>query len=131
MRIKLAASLWVVSLSAAAQCPVGQVWDDCAHTAIGPGPCIPQCIPAPSVGEPVGPAELCVGDLPCQPVIYRWQGRCVIADSVLPPSYQIVGWAGPCLSERNADCPDILNQAHRDLYNNALRTHRAWRAVTP
>ena len=140
MRKTVIAALLVVPLSASAQCfgpggcpscPEGMVWDDCNHTSTGPGPCLPQCVPVAPAGEPVGPDELCVGDLPCQPVTYRWQGQCVVADALLPPSYQVLGWAGPCLSASVVDCPDIKNQAHRDLYNNALRVHRAWRAVTP
>jgi len=118
----------IPALSFAQSCPVGQVYDDCNHTSVGPGPCIPGCVasgnPIPPVDELTGPAELCIHEA-CQSVSYRWAGDLVIAESQLANGYEVLGWAGPCLSTDRAQCPDILNQAFEDLRINALRANRA------
>jgi hypothetical protein len=103
------------SLPTFAQCfgPGGCTW-------AGPSPTPPP--PAPV--DPTGPTDLCIRDQ-CQPVFYSWLGRKVVAESTLPNGYEVMGWAGPCLNPIPGNCPDIFNQAHRDLLNNALIRNRA------
>lgn len=84
----------------------------------GPGP-----VNCPPPVNPVGPAVLCVGDAACQPIIYEWVGKFFVATSHLPTGYEVIGWGGPCHSE---SCPDIGNQAFRDLSVNADQINRAW-----
>jgi hypothetical protein len=115
-----------VSVSASAysqSCPTGQVYDDCNHTSVGPGPCVPGCV-AQEIAEPTGPAELCIRD-ECRPVTYSWFGTLVVAESQLANGYAVMGWSGPCLAASRGECPDIWNQAFQDLQINALRSHRA------
>lgn len=118
----------MVSGAMAQTCPVGQYYDDCNHTYAGPGPCIPGCKPDPNYDptDPIGPDSVCIRK-DCYPVQYEWMDRCVIANAKIGTiQYQVLGWAGPCLSDVNSDCLDIKNQAHRDLLNNVLRVNRAW-----
>lgn len=107
-------------------CPVGQVWDDCKHTSLGPGPCIPGCIDDPTPVVPTGPTQLCIAGV-CAPVVYDWQGDIAVAKSAAPSGYQVIGWAGPCGYSDRSQCPDIFNQAFADLRLNALKAHRAQR----
>ena len=108
-------------------CPVGQVWDNCSGPQFGGGGCIPFCrdeaIVPPGVG-PFGPAELCI-NAACSPVVYFWVGAKAVAESRLPNGYEVMGWAGPCLSENRSQCQDIFNQAFYDLHTHALRATRA------
>jgi hypothetical protein len=114
-------------VSHAQSCAPGQVYDDCSGPQFGGGGCIPGCrgeAPvAPGVG-PFGPTELCLPEA-CSPVAYFWIGAKAVAESTLPNGYEVLGWAGPCLNEDRALCPDILNQAFNDLRMNALRANRA------
>jgi hypothetical protein len=107
-------------------CPEGQVWDNCQHTSVGPGPCIPGCIAAPTPVVPTGPAQLCIAGV-CAPVVYGWKGDIATAESTAPSGYQVIGWAGPCGYSDRSQCPDIFNQAFADLRLNALKAHRAQR----
>jgi len=117
-----AALLLTASLSFAATCPDGQIWQSCSGTSAGPGPCIPGCI---GDSAPVaGPAELCLPD-GCQPVQYSWMGDIVVAESMLMNGYSVLGWAGPCVHEDRLLCPNIFEQAFQDLTINALRSTRA------
>ena len=114
-------------------CPVGYIWDDCSGPQFGPGGCTPGCVIDPDYNpanpvEPTAPDQVCIRE-DCYAVSYHWLDRCVIATAKIGElNYQVIGWAGPCLSEQNADCPDIKNQAHRNLVTNALRANRAWDA---
>jgi hypothetical protein len=110
-------------VSHAQSCAAGQYYDDCRGTSIGPAPCVPGCRGEALLG-PVGPGELCIRDA-CSPVVYFWVGDKAVAESRLANGYEVLGWAGPCLSEDRALCPDILNQAFTDLRTNALRANRA------
>ena len=105
-------------------CPVGQVWDDCKHTSVGPGTCIPGCIADPTPVVPTGPAQLCIAGV-CAPVVYGWKGDIATAESTAPSGYQVIGWAGPCGYSDRSQCPDIFNQAFADMRLNALKAHRA------
>lgn len=89
-----------------------------AQGCFGPGGCDSVAI------LPTGPVELCVADS-CTPVDYSWTGDMAIASTTLSNGYQVIGWSGPCKSIDRSQCPDILNQAHRDLTTNALRINRA------
>ena len=114
----------------AQQCPVGQIWDDCNHPSVGPGPCVPGCIPDPNAPPPPGPGptgpnNLCIAGV-CHPVVYTWFGKMAVAESKVTASgYPVMGWAGPCLFADIKRCPDIRNQAFLDLKLNALRANRA------
>lgn len=88
-----------------------------AEPCFGPGGC-------QSTPELTGPAELCLPD-GCQPIQYSWTGDIVVAESQLVNGYSILGWAGPCVHEDHAQCPNIFEQAFQDLQINALRTNRA------
>lgn len=124
MKSLLAVALLITtSLSFAANCPDGQIWQSCSGTSPGPGPCIPGCIANPNPPIP-GPAELCLPD-GCQPIQYSWTGDIVVAESQLVNGYAVLGWAGPCVHADHALCPNIYEQAFQDLQINALRTTRA------
>ena len=109
-------------------CPVGQYYQDCSGTSAGPALCVPGCkaiADSPVVEDgPFGPGELCLKDA-CSPVTYFWVGAKAVAESRLLNGYEVMGWAGPCLNEDVAQCPDIFNQAFADLRTNALRSNRA------
>jgi hypothetical protein len=107
-------------------CPTGFIWDDCEHTYVGPGPCVPGCIPDPNYtpGDPAGPDKLCIRDK-CYSVQYSWIRNCVVADSNIRNGYQVLGTAGPCSSSDRSKCPDIKNQAWNALRNSALNANRA------
>ena len=115
--------LFAPALSFAQACPPGQMWNDCSGPQVGPGGCTPGCRGEVSSG-PIGPTQLCIQDT-CKPVTYSWIGARAVAESWLPNGYEVLGWAGPCLHEDVAQCPDIFNQAFADLRNNALRANRA------
>ena len=94
--------------------------------AVIPSLSIGQACFSPSCGpiQPVGTPELCIADV-CTPVSYSWTGDIALATATLANGYQVVGWSGPCKSVDRSQCPDIFNQAHRDLIVNALRVNRA------
>ena len=124
--------IWIVLLSAmvaysqsAPECE----WNDCSGPQVGGGPCTPGWVcplVPPIAGLPLGPEEVCLGASGCFPVRYSLFGRFMIAESTLTNGYPTMGWAGPCFFEREV-CPDIGNQAHADLRQNALRIHRGLR----
>jgi hypothetical protein len=106
-------------------CPEGFRYNDCE----GPQThfCAPGCYEIPGyTPAPPPPAEarqLCFPS-GCAPVRFTWLSRFVIAESVLPSGYPVMGWAGPCLS---GQCPEIEEQAERDLWLNARKANRAAR----
>lgn len=105
-------------------------WETCEGPQVGPGPCVPGWVcpvkPPVTPPAPIGPPQLCLGASGCFPVLYRADGGFLIAESVLPNGYRVMGWAGPCGGPISS-CPDIGNQAHSDLRMNALRIHRGLR----
>ena len=110
----------------------GCEWEDCQGTSVGPAPCVPRWIcpvsPPATPETPVGPSVMCLGPAGCFPVTYKEiDGGFVIAESVIPAGYPVIGWAGPCFFERGETCPDLGNQAFSDLRMNALRIHRGLR----
>lgn len=82
----------------------------------------PVCPDSQPVIDPIGPTVVCVET--CTPVTYAWFGQFIIAETVLPNGYPIIGWSGPCF---DGICPDAPNQAAADLRMNALRVNRAQR----
>lgn len=111
----------------------GCYWNDCEGPQAGPAPCVPGWVcplpPPPPTGVevvPVGPNQLCLGTSGCFPVSYRVDGGFVLAESVLPNGYRVLGWSGPCAGMISS-CPDIGKQAHADLRMNALRIYRGLR----
>ena len=107
-------------------------WNDCSGPQVGPGPCTPGWVcpltpvKPPISGLPLGPEKVCLGASGCFPVRYSLFGWFMIAESVLPNGYPMMGWAGPCIFDEEV-CPDIGNQAYTDLRLNALGVHRALR----
>ena len=104
-------------------------WNDCSGPSAGPGPCVPHwmCPVLPPGGAlPVGPSELCFGLDGCSSVQYRLDGSFLLAETVLPNGFAVLGWAGPCLGPLTG-CPDLANQAFSDLRLNAYRIYRGVR----
>ena len=82
----------------------------------GPGGC--EFPPAPVVS-----AERFCFDGVCNPADGQWVGDFYVMTSQIPNGFGVMGWGGPC-PDRN--CPDIGNQALRDLAANADQINRAW-----
>jgi len=105
-------------------------WSDCAGAQIGGGGCTPgwvcPVLPPATPVLPVAPREVCYGDAGCQPVRYRTDGGFIIAESILPNGYRVIGWSGPCNGPL-VTCPDLARQAWADLEINALRINRGLR----
>ena len=59
----------------------------------------------------------------CNNVVGEWFGDFYVVSSQLPTGFGVIGWGGPCPS---LNCPDIANQALRNLESNADQINRAW-----
>jgi predicted small lipoprotein YifL len=82
----------------------------------GPGGCEFPVAPVET------PEQFCFNGI-CNNVTGEWFGDFYVVRSVLPTGYGVMGWGGPCPQH---DCPDIGNQALRDLAANADQINRAW-----
>jgi len=130
MKPSLSALLLFAATAALAQPAPDCEWNDCSGPQVGPGPCTPGWVcpvvpPAPPA-LPVAPMEVCYGDDVCKPVRYRHDGGFMIAETVTPNGYRVMGWSGPCAGPL-VTCPDIARQAWADLEINALRINRGLR----
>jgi hypothetical protein len=121
------ASILLFSGAVAAQsCPEGFRYNDCEGSQFGPGPCTSGCyeIPGYTPAPPSGiDRQLCF-PAGCAPVRFTWFSRFVIAESVLPSGYPMMGWSGPCLTP---PCLEIEEQAFQSLFWNARQANRAAR----
>jgi hypothetical protein len=128
MKALLFAALLFPLAAAASFCPDGFRYNDCTGPQFGPGPCTPGCYeifnytPAPPP-PPAASRQLCFPS-GCAPVRFTWLAKFVIAESVLPSGYPVMGWSGPCLTPT---CPEIEEQAYQNLWWNARQANRAAR----
>ena len=106
-------------------CPEGFRYNDCE----GPQThfCTPGCEPIPGyTPDPVPAEQVYFLTFPDgrAPVRFTTLGPFVIAESVLPSGYPVMGFSGPCLTP---PCGEIREQAFQSLWLNARQANRAAR----
>ena len=82
----------------------------------GPGGCEFPVTPVET------PERFCFAGV-CNNVEGQWFGEFYVVRSVLVTGFPVMGWGGPCAT---GNCPDIANQAMRNMQSNADIVNRAW-----
>jgi hypothetical protein len=121
----LAVLLFPLAAFAGESCPEGFYFESCDGPQVGgSGPCTPGCYEIPGYVPPTGEVRQLCFPSGCAPVRFTWLGPFLIADSMLPSGYPVMGFTGPLLGGQGPNMPE---QALLNLRWNAFQANRAAR----